>query len=100
MSSHSRLLGACAAPAVAFFAAFWLLPVVRLLALPAEKGWATYFAVLLDSRYLRSLLNTLGLSLVVTLATLVLGALVGITLARLRFKATLNKAVQNALSRF
>lgn len=67
MTSHSRLLGICAAPAVAFFAAFWLLPVVRLFALPAEKGWATYAAVLLDSRYLHSLLNTLGLSLVVTL---------------------------------
>ena len=40
----------CAAPAVAFFAAFWLLPVVQLLCLPAQKGWATYFAVLTDSR--------------------------------------------------
>jgi putative spermidine/putrescine transport system permease protein len=87
MTSHSRLLGFCAAPAVAFFAAFWLLPVVRLFALPAERGWVTYAAVLLDSRYLHSLLNTLGLSLVVTLATLLLGGVVGITLARLRFAA-------------
>ena len=39
-----RLL-ACVAPAAVFFAAFWLLPVVRLLALPADKGAATYFAV-------------------------------------------------------
>ena len=76
----------CAAPAVTFFAAFWLLPVVQLLRLPAQKGWATYFAVLTDSRYLHSLLNTLGLSLVVTLATLGLGAAVGITLARQRFQ--------------
>ena len=76
----------CAAPVVAFFAAFWLLPVVQLLRLPAQKGWATYFAVLTDSRYLHSLLNTLGLSLVVTLATLGLGAAVGITLARQRFQ--------------
>lgn len=84
--SSRRLLAACAAPAVAFFAAFWLLPVVQLLALPAEKGWATYFAVLADGRYLKSLLNTLGLSLGVTLATLVLGAAVGITLGRQRFR--------------
>lgn len=79
------LLAACAAPAVAFFAAFWLLPTALLLALPARQGWATYFAVLTNGRYLQSLLQTLGLSLVVTLATLLLGALVGITLARQRF---------------
>lgn len=85
MTSHRRLLGACIAPAVAFFAAFWLLPVARLFSLPAEKGWATYFAVLTNSRYLQSLLNTLGLSLGVTLVTLILGGLVGITLARVRF---------------
>ncbi|BFO56655.1 MULTISPECIES: ABC transporter permease subunit [Comamonadaceae] len=79
------LLAACAAPAVAFFAAFWLLPTALLVALPARQGWATYFAVLANGRYLQSLLQTLGLSLAVTLATLVLGALVGITLARQRF---------------
>jgi len=76
---------ACAAPALAFFAAFWLLPVLQLVALPAHKGWATYFAVLTEARYLKSLLQTLGLSLVVTAATLVLGAGVGVTLARQRF---------------
>lgn len=85
MTSFSRLLGACVAPAIAFFATFWLLPVVRLFALPAEKGCDTYFAVLTNSRYLQSLLNTLGLSLSVTFVTLILGGLVGITLARLRF---------------
>ncbi|MFD1840543.1 ABC transporter permease, partial [Paracidovorax cattleyae] len=31
------LLAACAAPAVAFFAAFWLLPTALLLALPARQ---------------------------------------------------------------
>ena len=79
------LLLACTAPAVAFFAAFWLLPIVQLIALPASKGWETYFVVLTHPRYLQSLLQTLGLSLAVTLATLVLGAAVGITLARHRF---------------
>jgi len=79
------LLAACAAPAFAFFAAFWLLPVARLVALPAEKGWATYFVVVTDGRYLQSMVNTLLLSLVVTAATLVLGAAVGIYLARRRF---------------
>lgn len=79
---RNHVLGLCLAPAVAFFAAFWLLPAVQLLALPAQDGWATYFVVLTSGRYLQSLVQTLGLSLVVTLATLVLGALVGITLAR------------------
>ena len=79
-----RLL-ACATPAAVFFAAFWLLPVVRLLTLPATKGWTTYFAVLTDSRYLQSMANTVALSAAVTLATLVLGAAVGIYLARHAF---------------
>ena len=87
MNSRQRwLLLGCAAPAGAFFLLFWLLPVMRLLALPAEKGWATYFAVLTDSRYLSSMLQTVALSLVVTLATLVLGSAVGIYLARCVFR--------------
>ena len=88
------LLLACAAPAAAFFAAFWLLPVARLIALPAHQGWATYFAVLSHGRYLQSLLQTLGLSIVVTLATLVLGARVGITLARQRFAAGAHRGIE------
>lgn len=82
----TRILSLCAAPAVAFFAAFWLLPVVQLLVLPSKKGWDAYFAVLTNSRYLQSLLNTVSLSLVVTLLTLLLGAVVGIVLARQAFK--------------
>ena len=84
-AQQRRWVWICAAPAAAFFMAFWLLPVLRLLALPAEQGWRTYFVVLTDSRYLESVLNTLGLSLVVTLATLALGAAVGIYLARRQF---------------
>ncbi|KAF1021556.1 MAG: Sulfate transport system permease protein CysW [Paracidovorax wautersii] len=80
------LLLACTAPASAFFAAFWLLPVAHLVALPAGQGWSTYLAVLTHARYLQSLLQTLGLSLAVTLATLLLGALVGVTLARQQFR--------------
>lgn len=67
------------------FCAFWLLPVARLVALPAEKGLATYAVVLTSPRYLQSLLQTLGLSLVVTATTLVLGGAVGVYLARRRF---------------
>lgn len=81
-----RIRLACLAPAAAFFAAFWLLPIATLVALPAEKGWDTYLLVLTNSRYLQSLLNTLWLSLATTLLTLALGAAVGIYLARRRFR--------------
>jgi len=79
------LLGACLAPAAAVFGAFWLLPMAWLVMLPASKGWQTYVAVLTHPRYLQSLANTLALSLSVTLATLAIGAAVGIFLARTRF---------------
>ena len=79
------LLAACAAPALTFFAAFWLLPVARLVALPADKGWATYFVILTDGRYAQSMVNTLLLSITVTAVTLLLGGAVGIYLARRRF---------------
>ncbi|MBA4213154.1 MAG: ABC transporter permease [Polaromonas sp.] len=86
MTSRQRwLLLACAAPAAAFFLMFWLLPVLSLLALPAQKGWGTYLAVLTDSRYLQSMVNTVLLSLGVTLVTLVLGGAVGVYLARREF---------------
>lgn len=79
------MIAALIAPAAALVAAFWLLPMARLLMLPAEKGWATYFAVLTNPVYLQSLVNTLVLSLAVTAATLVLGAAVGLHLARSSF---------------
>lgn len=80
--SSKLLLLACAAPAAAFFAAFWLIPAARLLALPGQQGLETYFAVLTSGRYFQSLLNTVLLSLAVTIATLALGSAVGIYLAR------------------
>ena len=85
MSSGSvaqRVLTACLMPVAIFFMAFWLLPISRLIALPAAKGWETYFAILTDSRYATSLINTLLLSLVVTVATLMLGLAVGLYLAK------------------
>ncbi|WP_353153212.1 ABC transporter permease [Pollutimonas bauzanensis] len=84
--SPRRIVLACMAPAAAFFCAFWLLPVVRLITLPAEQGWSTYFVVLTDPRYIESMVNTVVLSLLVTLATLGIGAAVGIYLARRRFR--------------
>jgi len=50
--------------------------------LPARNGWETYFAILTDSRYASSLVNTLLLSIVVTVTTLALGLAVGLYLAK------------------
>ncbi|HQQ68931.1 MAG TPA: ABC transporter permease, partial [Alicycliphilus sp.] len=86
MSPRQRLLLAgCALPAGLFFLAFWLLPALQLLVLPAKQGWQTYFVVLTDGRYIESMLNTVVLSAVVTVATLVIGAAIGIYLARRSF---------------
>lgn len=79
------LRGACLAPAMAVFGAFWLLPMAWLAVLPAQQGWATYAAVLTQPRYLSSLLQTTALSLAVTAATLLVGSLVGLFLGRTRF---------------
>jgi putative spermidine/putrescine transport system permease protein len=77
---------ACAAPAAAFFVAFWLLPAVRLVLLPASRGWQTYFAVLTEPRYLASLVQTTVLSAVVTLVSVVIAAAVGLQLGRSSFR--------------
>ena len=86
-TTSALLLPACLAPAVVFFACFWLLPVVKLITLPAsaETGLATYWVVLSNPRYFLSLLQTVALSLAVTAVTLVLGGAVGIYLARHNF---------------
>jgi putative spermidine/putrescine transport system permease protein len=83
--ANGLLLGACLAPSAVVFAAFWLVPMAWLAVLPAADGWEIYFAVLSHPRYLESLANTLLLSVIVTLATLVIGAAVGLFLARTPF---------------
>jgi putative spermidine/putrescine transport system permease protein len=65
--------------------AFWLLPMLRFVALPASKGWTTYVAVLTEPRYFASLMQTAALSLAVTAISLLLAAAVGLCLGRQRF---------------
>lgn len=86
-ATPALLLPVCLAPAAVFFVCFWLLPVVKLMALPAraDTGLATYWVVLSNPRYLMSLLQTVSLSRVVTGVTLLLGGAVGIFLARSQF---------------
>lgn len=84
--STKPVLMMCIIPALIFFGVFWLLPVIRLIGLPYEQGMSAYFVVLTNPRYLESLFNTLILSIVVTIATLILGCAVGIFLAKHQFR--------------
>jgi putative spermidine/putrescine transport system permease protein len=76
-------------PALLFFCAFWLLPFARLLQMGMQEDRSTqhsgYWTVLSQPHYLGSLLNTVLLSLAVTLVTLMIAAIVGCFLARQRF---------------
>ncbi|WP_312142705.1 ABC transporter permease [Pantoea septica] len=76
-------------PALLFLAAFWLLPFARLLQIGLSPDRTTqrsgYWTVVSQPQYLQSLLNTLLLSLAVTLVTLMIATVVGCFLARQRF---------------
>lgn len=75
------------APAMAVFAAFWLLPIGRLMLLGAsgEHGLATYLEVLVTPRYLSTLFLTAALAAGVTVVTLVICVISGVFLARAQF---------------
>jgi len=78
---------ALAVPALAVFAAFWLLPMARLVQVGASgpDGIAAYFAVVTNANYFRSLASTVALSAGVSVVTLVLSLIAGIFLQRNRF---------------
>jgi putative spermidine/putrescine transport system permease protein len=69
------------------FAAFWLLPMARLVQVGASgpRGLAEYLTVVTDERYFRSLVSTVALSAGVSVATLALALVAGIFLQRNRF---------------
>lgn len=80
-------LAALLAPAGAFLAAFFILPLVLMLRAGASGpgGWGTYAAILTNARYLASLGQTLLLAATVTAATLVIAGIAGVFLSRHRF---------------
>jgi len=87
MSRGRMIAGLMILPAALVFLAFFVLPLVRLVLAGGEgpDGWAGYGVALADARHLQSLAETLILSIAVTLATLVLGGIPGLFLARNRF---------------
>jgi putative spermidine/putrescine transport system permease protein len=76
-----------AVPALAVFAAFWLLPMARLAQVggSGKDGVAAYFAIVTNASYFRSLVSTVALSLGVTAATLLVSLVSGLFLQRNRF---------------
>lgn len=74
-------------PGVAFFAAFFLLPLARLALSSAEGplGFKVYLLSLTHPRYFTTLMNTLLLSMAVTLATLMISGFSGVFLTRNQF---------------
>lgn len=87
-SGGGRLQLALATPALAIFSAFWLLPMARLalFAGTGPSGWTAYLAVLTHPHYLSSLVSTVVLSLVVTMASVIIGGVTGVFLSRHDFR--------------
>ena len=87
MPRGRMIAGLMILPAALVFLAFFVLPLIRLVVAGGEgpDGWAGYGIALADTRHLTSLVETLVLSIAVTLATLVLGGIPGLFLARNRF---------------
>jgi putative spermidine/putrescine transport system permease protein len=76
------------APTVAVFGAFFLLPIARLAVTSAAgpSGLNIYLMALTSPRYFATLLNTIILSTVVTLATLIISGFSGVFLTRNNFR--------------
>jgi putative spermidine/putrescine transport system permease protein len=87
MKSRQFFALACLLPLGIILAAFFLIPLVRLFLIGGggEAGFSRYFRVLTMPRYYEALASTTILSLAVTAATLLIGGIAGIFLARNRF---------------
>jgi putative spermidine/putrescine transport system permease protein len=85
--SHKSFVRLCLLPLIVVTAAFFLLPMARLLVTGAEgpRGPAEYLAILLEPRYRATLINTVVLAAATTLATLIAATVAGLFLQRHRF---------------
>ncbi|MDU6323541.1 MAG: ABC transporter permease, partial [Bradyrhizobium sp.] len=85
--SHKSFVWICLLPLAAVTAAFFLLPMARLLVTGAEgpRGLAEYLAILVEPRYRATLLNTVLLAAATTVATLIIATIAGLFLQRHRF---------------
>ncbi|MFC3675419.1 ABC transporter permease [Ferrovibrio xuzhouensis] len=74
-------------PAGIFFAAFFLLPMVRLFLIggSGKLGWSAYATIVTNANYFSSLVATLAVAAATTAATLVISGIAGVFLQRHRF---------------
>src|SRR6201991_2751066 len=87
LMSHKTFVWLCLLPLAVVTAAFFLLPMARLVVIGAEgpHGIAGYFAILTEPRYRATLINTVLLAAATTIATLVIATIAGMFLQRHRF---------------
>ena len=85
--TQKSFLTLCLLPLLVAVAAFFVLPMARLVAVGASgpHGVAEYAAILLDPRYRATLINTVVLAAATTVATLVIATIAGLFLQRHRF---------------
>ncbi len=74
-------------PVAIMFLTFFAIPMTKLFVIggSGELGWSAYVAAFIEPRYWRSMVSTLTLSALVTLATLVISGVAGTFLARHEF---------------
>jgi putative spermidine/putrescine transport system permease protein len=85
--SHRSFIWLCLLPLAVVTAAFFLLPMVRLVVTGAEgpQGLAGYLAILIEPRYRATLINTVLLAAATTIVTLIVATIAGMFLQRHRF---------------
>src|SRR6201995_1659536 len=85
--SHKSFVWLCLLPLVVVTAAFFLLPMARLVVTGAEgpQGLVGYLSILVEPRYRATLINTVLLAAATTVVTLVVATIAGMFLQRHRF---------------
>src|ERR1700752_2349716 len=85
--SHRSFVWLCLLPLAVITTAFFLLPMARLVVTGAEgpQGLAGYLAILTETRYRATLINTVLLAPATTIVTLAVATVAGMFLQRHRF---------------
>src|SRR5215471_12930716 len=85
--SHRTFVWFCLVPLAVVTAAFFLLPMARLVVTGAEgsQGFAGYLSILIEPRYRATLINTVLLAAATTVVTLIVATIAGMFLQRHHF---------------
>jgi putative spermidine/putrescine transport system permease protein len=85
--SHKSFVWLCLLPLAVVTAAFFLVPMARLVVTGAEgpQGLTGYLAILSEARYRATLINTVVLAAATTIVTLIVATIAGTFLQRHRF---------------